>query len=99
MITPDARGSQAKTLYIRDGKLCCNFTYRCRLYQYKVSQQTRQTITQALPACNTCDTCGTSPTREVMIKRIIDAVLKRQCINLVIHRLEEKMQRKSKIWP
>ena len=43
-LTPDARGTQAETLYIRDGELCHNFINRCRLYQYEVSQQTRQTI-------------------------------------------------------
>ncbi len=43
-LTSDARGTQDKALYIRDGELCRNFIYRCRLYHYKVSQQTRQTI-------------------------------------------------------
>ncbi len=50
-LTPDARGTQDKALYIRDGELCHNFIDHCRFYQYKVSQQTRQTIAQALPAC------------------------------------------------
>ncbi len=61
-LIPDARGTQAETLYIRDGELCRNFIDRCRLYQYKVSQQTRQTIARALPACNRCDACNDCPT-------------------------------------
>ncbi len=77
-LTPNARGTQAETLYIRDGELCRNFIDRCRLYQYKVSQQTRQTIAQALPDSTTCDTCATCPTREVKIKRITDVVLQRE---------------------
>ncbi len=81
-LTPNARGTQAETLYIRDGELCRNFIDRCRLYQYKVSQQTKQTIAQALPDSTTCDTCATCPTREVKIKRITDVVLQRECIFL-----------------
>ncbi len=73
-LTPDARGTQAETLYIRDGELCRNFIDRCRLYQYEVSQQTKQTIARALPVCNTCDACDDCPTREEKIKRITDAV-------------------------
>ena len=43
-LTPNARGTQAETLYIRDSELCRNFIDRCRLYQYEVSQQARQNI-------------------------------------------------------
>ena len=95
-LTPDARGTQAETLYIREGELCRNFIDRCRLYQYEVSQQTKQTIARALPACNTCDACDDCPPREEKIKRITDAVSQRECINLVICRLEEKMREEIK---
>ncbi len=95
-LTPDARGTQAETLYIRDDKLCRNFIECCRLYQYEVSQQTRQTIAQALPACATCDACATCPTREAQIKRITDAVSQRECIDLVIRGLEETMREEVK---
>ncbi len=95
-LTPDARGTQAETLYIRDGELCRNFIDRCRLYQYEVSQQTRQTIAQALPTCATCNACATCPTREAKIKRITDAVSQRECIDLIIRGLEEKMQEEVK---
>ena len=95
-LIPDARGTQAETLYIRDGELCRNFIDRCRLYQYEVSQQTRQTIAQALPTCATCNACATCPTREAKIKRITDAVSQRECIDLIIRGLEEKMQEEVK---
>ncbi len=52
-LTPGARGIQAETLYIKDSELCRKFIYRCCLYQYKVSQQKRQTIAQVFFACNT----------------------------------------------
>ena len=95
-LTPDARGTQAETLYIRDGELCRNFIDRCRLYQYEVSQQTKQTIARALPACNICDGCDDCPSREDKIKRITDAVSQRECIDLVIRGLEEKMREEVK---
>ncbi len=37
-LMPDARGTQANTLFLRDGKLFHNFNDYCRLYQYEVSQ-------------------------------------------------------------
>ena len=95
-LTPDARGTQAETLYIRDGELCHNFIDRCRLYQYEVSQQTKQTIARALPACNKCDTCHDCPTREEKIKRITDAVSQREGIDLVIHGLQDNMREEVK---
>ncbi len=95
-LTPDARGTQAETLYIRDGKLCRNFIDWCHLYQYEVSQQTKQTIARALPACNTCDACDDCPPREEKTKRITDAMSQRECIDLVIRGLEEKMQEEVK---
>ncbi len=94
-LTPDARGSQAETLYIRD-ELCRNFIDCCCLYQYEVSHQTRQTMARALPACNRCNTCNDCPTREEKIKRITNAVSERECINLVICGLEEKIREEVK---
>ncbi len=97
-LTPDARGTQAKTLYIRDGKLCRNFIGCCRrLYQYEVIQHTKQTIaTRALPPCATCDVCHDCPSREEKIKRITNTVSQRECIDLVIRGLEDKMQEEVK---
>ncbi len=95
-LTPDARGTQSETLYIRDGKLSRNFIDSCRLYQNKVSQQTRQTITNVLPPCNRCDVCNDCPTCEEKVKRITNAMSQRECIDLVISSLEEKMQEEVK---
>ncbi len=81
------------TLYIRDGEFCRNFIDLCCLYQYKVSQQTRQTITRALPACNRCDGCKDCLSRDKKIKGINYAILERECINLVWRR---RCERKSK---
>ncbi len=95
-LTPDTRGTQAETLYIRDGELCRNFINCCHLYQYEVSQHTRQTIAHALSACTMCDACATCLTRKAKIKRITDAVSQRECIDLVIRGLEEKMREEVK---
>ncbi len=43
-LMPDARSTQAETLYIMDGELCRNFINLCCIYQYEVGQQTRQTL-------------------------------------------------------
>ncbi len=43
-----------------------------------------------------CDACNDCPPCEEKIKRITDAVSQRKCIDLVIRRLEEKMQEEVK---
>ena len=83
-LTPDARGTQAETLSIRDGKFCHNFIDRCRLYHYEFSQQARQTIARLLPTCHRCDGYEDCPPRDDKIKRITVAVSERECIDLII---------------
>ena len=93
---PDARVTQAETLYLRDSELCGNLSYHFHLYQYKVSKKTRQMIARALPPCNRCDGCDNCLPREEKIKRKTDAVLQREYIDFVIRGLEEKMQEEVK---